>query len=157
MHALRRWSVNNVRPLRRFYEGLENVLVKMHPALLRLGYRRIDKVFLGLEKVSKGVLFDSRSCGQCIIDATGMACPMNCPKELRNGPCGGVRGDGKCEVDPEMVCVWVLAWEGNKRLTDENYPIQAVQPPIDNRRWNTSAWLHAVRQRTATSNEKDKD
>ena len=150
MYALRRWSVNNARPLRRFYESLENVLVKLHPALEWLGYRRVDKVFLGIEKVSKGVLFDSRSCGQCILNSTGMACPMNCPKELRNGPCGGVRADGKCEIEPEMVCVWVLAWDGNKRLGEQNYPIQTVQPPLDNRRRNTSAWMRAVRIRTNT-------
>jgi hypothetical protein len=79
-----------------------------------------------------------------------MACPMNCPKSLRNGPCGGVRANGKCEVDPEMECVWVLAWEGNKRLGEQNYPIQVVQPPVDNRLRNTSAWLREVRKRTNT-------
>ena len=41
-----------------------------------------------------------------------MSCPMNCPKNLRNGPCGGVRENGHCEVKPEMKCVWVQAWEG---------------------------------------------
>ena len=150
MYALRRWSVKKARPLWALYYGLENILVKMHPLFEWLGYRRIDKVFLGVEKVAKGVLFDSRSCGQCILGSTGMACPMNCPKFLRNGPCGGVRADGKCEVDPEMECVWVLAWEGNKRLGGENYPIQVVQPPVDNRLRNTSAWLREVRQRTDT-------
>jgi 5,10-methylenetetrahydrofolate reductase len=109
------------------YDGLENILVKMHPLFEWLGYRRIDKVVLGIEKVSKGVLFDSQSCGQCVLSSTGMACPMNCPKSLRNGPCGGVRADGTCEVDPEMVCVWVLAWEGNKRLGEQDLPIQVVR------------------------------
>ena len=150
MYALRRWSVNNVRPLRALYDGLETILVKLHPVLEWLGYRRIDKAFLGFEKLTKGALFDSRSCGQCILDSTGMACPMNCPKEMRNGPCGGVRADGKCEVDPEMDCVWVLAWEGNKRLGEQDYPIQVVQPPLDNRLRNTSAWLREVRRQTNT-------
>lgn len=150
MYALRRWSVNNVRALTALYDGLETVLVKMHPVLEWLGYRRIDKAFLGIEKVTKGVLFDSQSCGQCLLGSTGMACPMNCPKEMRNGPCGGVRADGKCEVDPEMDCVWVLAWEGNKRLGEQSYPIQVVQPPIDNRLRNTSAWLREVRRQTNT-------
>ncbi len=150
MYALRRWSVNNVRPLRALYDGLETILVKLHPVLEWLGYRRIDKAFLGIEKLTKGALFDSRSCGQCILNSTGMACPMNCPKEMRNGPCGGVRADGKCEVDPEMDCVWVLAWEGNKRLGEQDYPIQIVQPPLDNRLRNTSAWLREVRRQTNT-------
>lgn len=151
MLALRRWSINNARPLKKIYRALENLLVRLHPVLERLGYRRVDKVFLGVEKIAKGVLFDSQSCGQCILDATGMACPMNCPKELRNGPCGGVREDGHCEVDPDMYCVWVLAWEGNKHLAEENFPIQQVQPPLDNRLRNTSAWLRKVRKRTNTN------
>lgn len=147
MQALRRWSVRNARPLKALYEGLENCLAKTHPFLEWLGYRRVDKVVLGIEKVTKGVLFDSQSCGQCILGSSGMACPMNCPKNIRNGPCGGVRADGTCEVDPQMDCVWVLAWEGNKRLGGQSYPIQIVQPPLDNRLRNTSAWLREVRKR----------
>lgn len=146
MYALRQWSVKNARPMKALYDGLESVLVKMHPLFEWLGYRRIDKFVLGIEKVSKGLLFDSQSCGQCILGSTGMACPMNCPKSMRNGPCGGVRADGKCEVDPEMDCVWLLAWEGNKRLAEQSYPIQVVQPPLDNRLRNTSAWLREVRK-----------
>jgi hypothetical protein len=72
---------------------------------------------------------------------------MNCPKKLRNGPCGGVRANGSCEVRPEMKCVWVLAWEGNKRFRENGYPIQAVQPAVDNRLVGKSAWLRAVRLR----------
>ncbi len=150
MYALRQWSVKNARPMKALYDGLEAVLLKLHPVFEWLGYRRIDKFVLGIEKVSKGLLFDSQSCGQCILGSTGMACPMNCPKSMRNGPCGGVRADGKCEVDPGMDCVWLLAWEGNKRLAEQSYPIQVVQPPVDNRLRNTSAWLREVRKLTKT-------
>ena len=150
MNALRRWSVRNAKPLKGLYVGLEDFLVFIHPLLAWLGYQRIDNVFAGFEKVTKGVMFDSQSCGQCLLGSTGMACPMNCPKNIRNGPCGGVRANGKCEIDPDMDCVWVLAWEGNKRLGEENYPIQVVQPPLDNRLHNTSAWLREVRKRAGT-------
>ena len=51
-------------------------------------------------KPSRALLFDCRMCGQCVLSSTGMSCPMNCPKTLRNGPCGGVRADGNCEVKP---------------------------------------------------------
>ena len=156
MYALRRWSVRHARSLNDLYDAVERALVKLHPVLAKLGYRRIDKAALGVEKVTKGVLFDSQSCGQCILGSTGMACPMNCPKELRNGPCGGVRADGKCEVLPDMDCVWVLAWEGNKRLGVTDYPIQVVQPPIDNRLRNTSAWLREVRKKTGTEETEGK-
>lgn len=151
MYALRRWSVRNARFLKALYLALENVLLKVHPFFEWIGYQRIDKVFLRLEKLTKGPLFDSQSCGQCVIGSTGMSCPMNCPKSLRNGPCGGVDADGKCEVDPDMDCVWVLAWEGNKRLGEQEYPIQFVQAPVDNRLRGTSAWLREVRKKTHTS------
>lgn len=57
------------------------------------------------EKWLKEIMFGCQTCGQCILSHTAMICPMNCPKGLRNGPCGGTL-DGKCEVIPEMDCVW---------------------------------------------------
>ncbi len=59
-----------------------------------------------IEKWFKEKLFDCKSCGQCVLSHTAYICPMNCPKGLRNGPCGGTL-DGKCEVIPEKDCVWV--------------------------------------------------
>ena len=50
-------------------------------------------------------------CGQCALPVTAYACPMTCPKQLRNGPCGGVGMDGSCEVYPGMRCVWLMAYE----------------------------------------------
>ena len=154
---MRSWSVRNARWLKRAYEGLETVLVWLNPVLRRVGHERLDKPFLAVEKMTKGVLFDSQGCGQCIIGSTGMSCPMNCPKQLRNGPCGGVRDDGSCEIKPEMPCVWVLAWEGNKRLREDEYPIQVVQPAVDNRLLGTSAWLREVRHRTGASGDKARE
>ena len=147
MRRMRTWSVRHARGLKRVYLGIEAALFRARPLIERIGYERLDRPLLGFEKLTKGFLLDSRSCGQCLAGATGMSCPMNCPKELRNGPCGGVRTNGKCEVDPEMDCVWVLAWEGNKRLRESEYPIQRVQPPLDHRRWGRSAWLREVRLR----------
>ena len=112
----------------------------------RIGHERLDKPFLAVEKLSKGLLFDCKSCGQCILGSTGLSCPMNCPKKLRNGPCGGVRADGTCEINPDMDCVWVLAWEGNQKLFNSAYPIQVVQPALDNRLANHSAWLHELKE-----------
>ncbi|MFQ6005476.1 MAG: methylenetetrahydrofolate reductase C-terminal domain-containing protein [Woeseia sp.] len=145
MYRMRKWSVRNARWLSQIYSGIESVLVKAHPLLKRIGYDRLDKPFVAFEKVTKGFLLDSQSCGQCIVGSTGLSCPMNCPKTLRNGPCGGVRPDGTCEIEPDMPCVWVLAWEGNKRMACPEYPIQIVQPPVDNRLKGTSAWLREVR------------
>ncbi len=145
MYRMRSWSVRNARWLKSLYNGIESTLTFASPVLKRIGYERLDKPFLIVEKMTKGFLLDSQSCGQCIVGFTGLSCPMNCPKTMRNGPCGGVRPDGKCEIKPDMNCVWVQAWEGNKRLEEDEYPIQIVQPAIDNRRIGKSAWLYEVR------------
>ena len=149
MYAMRSWSVRHARWLKGLYAALEWLLVKCGPLLGKVEPERLDRSLLAVEKATKGFLLDSQSCGQCIVAYTGLSCPMNCPKKMRNGPCGGVRPDGTCEIDPDMNCVWVQAWEGNKRMSDGDYPIQVVQPPVDHRLIGHSAWLREVRQKYA--------
>ncbi len=147
MYRMRHWSVRNVRWLVKLYAGLEWLLRKADPLFRKMGDARADRTMLRVEKLTKGILLDSQNCGQCIVGFTGLSCPMNCPKKMRNGPCGGVRPDGRCEVDPAMTCVWVLAWEGNKRLREDDFPLQVVQPPVDHQLIGKSAWLREVRQK----------
>ncbi len=149
MYYMRSWSVRNARWLKKLYAALEWLLIKAGPLLSKVEPERLDRSLLAVEKATKGFLLDSQSCGQCIVGYTGLSCPMNCPKKMRNGPCGGVRPDGNCEVDPRMPCVWVKAWEGNKRSSDGDYPIQVVQPPVDHRLIGHSAWLREVREKHA--------
>ena len=148
-YTMRLWSARNARWLRAVYRAWENFLSLLHPLFTRIGYERLDRYFLAVEKLIKGFLFDSRSCGQCTLQFTGMSCPMNCPKRLRNGPCGGVRANGNCEVKPDMPCVWVVAWEGRRRLNPGEQVVRFVLPPADDRLKNTSAWLREVRKRNA--------
>jgi hypothetical protein len=148
MYAARRWSVRHARGLEVFYNGFERVLVALEPVLRRIGYDRLERPFAWLERHTKGFLFDCRMCGQCVLSRTGMSCPMNCPKRLRNGPCGGVRADGMCEVKPDMKCVWVDAWEGSQRMRN-GAAIQIVDDPVDLTLQGRSSWLRVVRQRTA--------
>ncbi len=108
----------------------------------------VEKVFIAGEKLTKGPVFDCRMCGQCILHMTGMTCPMTCPKELRNGPCGGVRPDGRCEVKPDMTCVWVEAWRRSKDMPQFGDQIRQVQPPVDRRLQGTSAWINEIVGRT---------
>jgi hypothetical protein len=133
--------------LSHLYRLWENFLFALHPVWQWIGYQRVEKVLEPVESVVKGFLFDTHSCGQCTLGSTGMACPMNCPKTLRNGPCGGVRVDSTCEIEPEMICVWVSAWEGSRRMRDGEQAIQVIQAPLDERSRGSSSWLSTVRQR----------
>ena len=71
-----------------------------------------------------------------------MTCPMNCPKNLRNGPCGGVRANGHCEVIPELPCVWVQAYERSQSMPLYGDEIRLLQPPVNRSLHNTSAWIN---------------
>ena len=56
------------------------------------------------------------ACGNCLIHNFGGLCPITrCAKGLLNGPCGGSL-DGKCEVNSEMECIWLLIYERMKKL-----------------------------------------
>ena len=147
MYAVRKWSVRHARGLNAFYRGFESVLVALDPLFRLIGYQRLERPVARIEKTVKGFLFDCRMCGQCILSSTGMSCPMNCPKNLRNGPCGGVRANGHCEVRPEMRCVWVEAYEGSRRIPGGLEAIRTVQAAVDRRLQGGSSWLRVVRQR----------
>ncbi len=146
--AIRHFSVRHSWFFERVYAGFERVLIKLAPLFGRIGLDRLERPMAVAEKAVKTTLFDCRMCGQCVLSSTGMSCPMNCPKNLRNGPCGGVRSDGKCEVYPEMPCVWVQAYEGSRRM-ERGKLIETVQPAIDHRLKGSSSWLRVARERIA--------
>jgi Methylene-tetrahydrofolate reductase C terminal len=147
MYAIRLWSVRHARFWEAFYRRFEELLVAAAPLLRRAGHGRLEPAFAAAERGVKGLLFDCRMCGQCVLSSTGMSCPMNCPKQMRNGPCGGVRPNGHCEVLPEMRCVWVHAWEGSRRMVEGDRVLDR-QPPVDHRLWGHSSWLRISRERT---------
>ena len=94
MYSVRLWSVRHARGLRRLYVFFSRLAPALAPLVRWLGAARTEAVLQPIERAAKGFMFDCRECGQCVLSATGMACPMNCPKQMRNGPCGGVRADG---------------------------------------------------------------
>lgn len=132
----------------------------MHRTIERHGlwYRLVWR----LERAIKEFLFRYEECGQCILKHNGFVCPMRCPKKLRNGPCGGVRADGSCEVYPDLQCVWAKGIDRSVRyrfLLQDRVPrlwqktglflkSQAkIQPPVDWRMHGTSSWInHAVKK-----------
>jgi len=70
-----------------------------------------------------------QACGECELGRTVGLCPLvNCPKGLLNGPCGGTRADGKCEVDEEKDCVWVQIYERAEKLKELGGFIERLEP-----------------------------
>jgi hypothetical protein len=147
MYAVRRWSVRHARGLEIFYQGFERVMVALHPLWKAIGYQRLETPVAVVEKAVKGFLFDCQMCGQCALSSTGMSCSMNCPKTIRNGPCGGVRANGNCEVKPEMRCVWVEAFDGSQRMQTGREAIKVVQFAVDGRLKGSSSWLRVAREK----------
>ncbi len=90
----------------------ENVKIPVYPAN--------DTIFVGqTERV--GIFHEMcRTCGDCVLGETGGICPMTkCAKSLVNGPCGGQK-NGKCEVDPENDCAWILIYKRLESLGQLN-------------------------------------
>jgi hypothetical protein len=150
LYKVRQWSVSNSRKLEWVYRIFEPVLIKLHPLFNLVGYQRLEKPARVVERALKRLMFDCQMCGQCVLGSTGMSCPMNCPKSIRNGPCGGVRLDGHCEVKPEMRCVWVEAWRGSQQMQKAD-AIRQVQLPVNNLFKDSSSWLRVVREEVAAS------
>jgi len=85
--------------------------------------------------------FNCDQCGECYLNYTGGICPIaQCPKHLLNGPCGGSQ-NGKCEVDPDIPCVWQqivdrLAKLGRldkleELVTPRNWSVSLIsEPPV---------------------------
>lgn len=135
-----RFLQNQPRLLEAAYDATHTMLTPFARWLKPGG--AVEKVFVQGEIITKGALFNCQMCGQCVLHSTGMTCPMNCPKNLRNGPCGGVRANGHCEIKPEMRCVWVQAWERSREMGAYGDEMLHVLPPVNRSLQGTSAWIN---------------
>lgn len=144
--GLSSWILDHPRPLERIYTIFKWLFERFEPLIRRLGYERADRWIYLPEKLTKKLLFDCRMCGQCILHSTGMTCPMTCPKELRNGPCGGVRQDGSCEVAGIGMCIWVSAYQRSLDMTLFGPDLGNIQAPLNRQLQGSSAWINMLKQ-----------
>ena len=138
--ALRDFWQDRPTPLVWAWEATAWALKRVRPVFEKLGMERSSKLVKVPEEIVKGLIFNCQDCAQCVLHYTGMTCPMNCPKHLRNGPCGGVRLNGKCEVKPENNCVWVKAVERSQK-TPYAREILRLNPPVDWRLEGQASWV----------------
>lgn len=90
----------------------------------------VNTTFIGAN-VDIGVWEEKcRLCGECVLGRTGGICPnARCAKKVQNGPCGGTRSDGTCEVSTDQPCAWFLIYhrlkeQGRLHLMEEVAPIR---------------------------------
>ena len=150
MYRLRRWSANHAYGLEKLYALFERILIRVYSKIKFPHSERLEPAVTAVERQVKQLFFDSQMCGSCTLGSTGMTCPMNCPKTMRNGPCGGVRPNGRCEIKPNMQCVWLDAYNGSLQI-DKGARILEIQLPLDHRLANTSSWLHELRKKARSS------
>jgi methylenetetrahydrofolate reductase (NADPH) len=92
------------------------------------------------EAAIKSPLFGCQSCGNCVLGSIEYVCPQTCPKQMRNGPCGGANNQGTCEV-VEKPCIWVSVYE-RARAANEVNRLSAYIPPPDRSLQGTSSWIN---------------
>ncbi len=145
MYRLRRFATRHARAYEVVYNASSPLILRLLRGLNKVFGTRLDTPITWLEAKAKGALFDCQMCGNCVLSSTGMTCPMNCPKTIRNGPCGGVRANGNCEVKPDMKCVWVEAWSGSQRMK-HSQEIELVQFAPNHQHKGSSAWIRLSKE-----------
>jgi methylenetetrahydrofolate reductase (NADPH) len=107
--------------------------------------RSIDKrpaAAQALERIEfaiKSPLFGCEACGNCVLSHMEYVCPQTCPKNLRNGPCGGTF-NGRCEV-VDKPCIWVAVYERAK-ASGHIKLLEIYVPPPNRALEGTSSWIN---------------
>jgi len=96
------------------------------------------------ERAFKGPVYGCRMCGNCLLQETAFICPMECPKGLRNGPCGSSTPEF-CYVDETRPCVWYKIYErAFAKGTEEK--LLEVLPPLDWEKVGGETWGDVIRR-----------
>jgi len=82
-------------------------------------------------------------CGNCLLQETAFICPMECPKGMRNGPCGGSSPE-QCYVDNTRPCIWYMIYKKAHRKGREDM-LMEVLPPLDWDKVGTETWGDVVK------------
>jgi methylenetetrahydrofolate reductase (NADPH) len=101
------------------------------PFLLRL--------FTAFERISKGIIWGCRMCGNCILQETAFVCPMTCAKGMRNGLCGGASSE-HCYVEPTRKCTSSEIYKRAEKWRQLDKLLE-INAPVDGRQAGHEAWL----------------
>ena len=118
---------------------------RFQPPTSRSAAGRRERALAFVERRIKGALFGCRMCGNCLLQETAFICPMECPKGLRNGPCGGstpgrlLRRPDAGRASGTASTSAPSAWAARDRLME-------VLPPLDWSRVGRETWLEVAPQ-----------
>ena len=102
------------------------------------------RVLENVEYAIKSPLFGCRMCGNCLLQETAFIYPMECPKGLGNGPCGGSTPE-YCYVDKTRPCIWYKIYDRSFRMGRQEI-LMEVLPPLDWEKVGTETWGDVVGQ-----------
>jgi methylenetetrahydrofolate reductase (NADPH) len=105
-----------------------------------LGHR----LLANMEIIVKGPLWGCRMCGNCLLQETAFICPMECPKGMRNGPCGGSTPEA-CYVDKTRPCIWYEIYKRSFKMGRQE-KLMEVLPPMDWEKTGGETWGDVVSQ-----------
>jgi methylenetetrahydrofolate reductase (NADPH) len=106
----------------------------------KLGAQLLEAAEIAL----KGPMFGCRMCGNCLLQETAFICPMECPKGMRNGPCGGSTPE-YCYVDKTRPCIWYKIYERSYQMKRQEKLLE-VLPPLDWDKVGGETWGDVVNQ-----------
>ena len=124
-----------------FPVGQEGTLRNFLIRLFRIVDKKpiLSKTLERFEFAVKSPLFGCQACGNCVLGHMEYVCPQTCPKNLRNGPCGGTK-NGQCEV-VDKPCVWVRVYERAKEA-GRMEELEIYIPPPNRTLKGTSSWIN---------------
>lgn len=134
------------------YEPGRNLYGFMKRLCSKVQGTKMEGPFHKMEHLTKVTLFDCRDCGDCALIDVAYLCPMSqCPKNQRNGACGGSY-KGWCEVYPEKRhCIYVRAYARLKKHGEERELSREIVPPCNWDLYQTSSWINYYQGKDHTS------
>lgn len=119
-----------------FYKPFKQICKKIDASIF-------EKPFTASERIIKTLSNNCQECGDCALLDLAYLCPMSqCPKNMRNGPCGGSK-DGFCEVYPgKKNCLYYRVYKRLKPYGEEKQLAENYIPPVNWDLNHTSSWLN---------------
>ena len=147
VRVLRDWSLRHARGWPGSMPGAARLAPWLAPLARRVGVPRFGRWLAPVEHVAKGLFFDCQMCGDCALGhRPGL--PHGCGKQMRNGPCGGVRANGHCELRPGSSCTWLEAGgrpaHAGRRSGEHRPSWRERVAPLDRRRAGQSSWIRVI-------------